>query len=117
MKNLSIKIIVGFRKDQHYSIPADDAHRAYWLFLHPEDRGIFSNGLALTGRQIQAIEPDYNATMGWNPDHVLDADDWVQIRAEGIDRKIRDMLAVAKSAAQRGDKAELSAPLAIESEK
>lgn len=94
--NLKLKLITGFRKDQHYTIDADEAEKAYKLFLNPDHRGIFKNGLALIGSSIQAIEPDYNATMGWNADHALDGDDWNQIREKGVDRGLRDALAIGK---------------------
>ena len=100
MNNLKIKIITGFRQDQHYTINADEAHKAYYLFLHPEERGIFNNGVALIGKNIQGIEPDYNSTMGWNKGYELNADDWNDIRNKGVDRKLRDVLSLAKEVAQ-----------------
>jgi hypothetical protein len=100
MKNLKIKLITGFRKDQHYTIDADEAHKAYYLFLNPEKRTVFKNGVALIGSNIHGIEPDYNATMGWNSDHILDGDDYNQMRIKGIDRKLRDTLQLARDIAQ-----------------
>lgn len=100
MKNLKIKIITGFRKDQHLTIDSDDAHKAYYLFLNPEKRTIFKNGVALIGANIQGIEPDYNATMGWNSDHVLDGYDYNDMRSKGIDVALRDVLQLAKEIAQ-----------------
>lgn len=102
MKKLKIKIITGFRLDQHYTIDAEEAHKAYYLFLNPKERGIFKNGVALIGAHIQGIEPDYNSTMGWNPDHVLTADDLNQIREQGVDGLLRDALYAAKEAATTG---------------
>ncbi len=99
MNNLKIKLIVGFRRDQEHSISAEEAHKAYYLFLNPEKRGVFSNGLAIIGNQIQEIVPDYHGTMGWNPSHVLDNDDWSELRSKGIERKIRDILSTAKQIA------------------
>lgn len=100
MKNLKIKLITGFRKDQHYTINADEAHKAYYLFLNPEKRTVFKNGVALVGANIQGIEPDYNATMGWNSDHILDGDDYNEIRLKGVDKNLRDTLKLAKEVAQ-----------------
>lgn len=100
MKDLKIKIITGYREDQHYTIEADEAHKAYFLFLNPEKRTVFKNGVALIGSNIQSIEPDYNATMGWNKTHELDDDDWVELRTKAIDRKLRDVLQLAKNIAQ-----------------
>lgn len=109
MNHLKIKLICGFRKDQSYTIDADEAHKAYYLFLHPEERGVFKNGVAIIGRNIQGIEPDYNATMGWNPDHVRDAYDHNEIRMKGLDIEMRDLLSMAKNAAQ--NPANISLPL------
>lgn len=103
MKNIKIKIITGFRKDQEYTIDADEAHIAYKLFLDPDQRAIFRSGLALTGKDIRAIEPDYHATMGWNPNYQLTGDDWNDIRREGIETKIRDCLLEAKQIAINDD--------------
>lgn len=103
MKDLKIKLIVGFRRDQEKTISAEEAHKAYYLFLNPSERGVFDNGLALRGADIQEIEPDYNATMGWNPAHNLDADDWNELRNLGIERKIRSMLVAGKTVAALPD--------------
>ena len=90
------KIITGFREDQYFIIDSEELHKAYYLFLHPEERAIFSNGVALIGKNIQGIEPAYNETMGWNPSHQLDDDDWNELRAKGIDVKMRNILKEAK---------------------
>lgn len=111
MKNLKIKIIVGYRKDQSYTIDADEAHKAYYLFLHPEERGIFNNGVAIIGKNITGIEPDYNATMGWNPSYTPEGVDWTEIREKKIDNKIRDVLYIAKQVAQDEPKEKMSLPL------
>lgn len=103
MNNLKVKVITGFRKEQHYTIDAEEAHRAYYLFLNPEERGIFSNGVALVGKNIQGIEPDYHTTMGWNQTHTLDGNDWNDIRRRGIDRELRDKLYAANQVAKLGD--------------
>lgn len=100
MKNLKVKIITGFRKEQSYTIEADEAHKAYYLFIHPEERGVFKNGVALIGQHIQGIEPDYHATMNWNPAHILDADDWFELRQKGIDRQLRDVIELAATVAK-----------------
>lgn len=99
IKNLKIKIIGGFRKDQHYSISAEEAHKAYILFMNPNQRAIFKNGLAIIGQDVRGIEPDYNGSMGWNAEHQLDEYDWNDIRSKGIDRELRDVLDLAKNVA------------------
>jgi hypothetical protein len=97
--NLKVKIICGFRKDQQYSIDAEEAHKAYYLFLNPEKRGIFKNGIAIIGKNIQSIEPDYQATMGWNESHTLEGDDWNEINKLNVKNLIAHKLEDAKEVA------------------
>lgn len=96
---LKVKIITGFRDDQYYIIPSEEAHKAYFLFNNPEARTVFSNGVALIGKNIQGIEPAWNETMGWNPTHRLDGDDWNEIRLQGVEKELRYELEDAKKAA------------------
>lgn len=110
---MKIKIVCGFRKDQTYSIDMEEAHKAYYLFMHPEARGIFGDGLALVGSSIQTIEPDWNATMGWNPSYTLGDDDWNDIRSKGMDKKLRDTMASAKLLSQKLKPEELNTPLSL----
>lgn len=108
---LKVKIIAGFRKDQEYSVDGDEAHKAYFLFLHPEARGIFSNGHAMIGSDIKEIVPDYQCTMGWNPTHVLGDDDYNELRQNGIEQRIRNLLSIAKEIAAKGDVQDINIPL------
>ncbi len=91
-----IKVVIGFRQDQYHTIDAEEAHKAYYLFLNPEMRGVFNNGVALVGKDIRSIEPDYNATMGYNPTHYLEAEDWNDIREKRVDTEIRNTLEYAQ---------------------
>jgi len=97
---MKIKLITGYRRDQTYSVDAEEAHKAYFLFNNPNARTVFKDGLALKGSEIEIIEPDYQGTMGWNPTHVLDADDMNEIRSEGIDRALRRIMSVASDLAK-----------------
>lgn len=113
MKNLKIKLIVGFRRDQEHSISAEEAHKAYYLFLNPSERGVFDNGLAIIGNQIQEIVPDYHGTMGWNSTHVLDSDDWNELRSKGIEKGIRNMLSAGKEVASHPKDFDFKQPLSL----
>jgi len=93
---MKIKITTGFSSDQKFTIDSEEAHKAYYLFNNPEKRGVFNNGVALIGRDIRSIQPDYNAEMGWNTTHQLDDYDWEEIRTKGIDVKFRNLLTEAK---------------------
>lgn len=101
---MKIKITTGFSADQKFTIDSEEAHKAYYLFNNPDKRGTFSNGVALIGRDIRSIQPDYNAEMGWTPTHQLDDYDWEEIRQKGLDIKYRDLLSEAKRVSYLGDK-------------
>lgn len=91
-----IKVVTGFREDQQYTIPMQEAHKAYYLFTHPDSRGVFDNGVALVGKNIQEIKPDWNMTLGYNPDYKMTEDDWNDIRGKKIDSNMRNLLEKAK---------------------
>lgn len=107
-----IKIVTGYRKDQEHSIDANEAHKAYYLFFNPDERAIFKDGLAICGRDIQKIEPDYNGTMGWNPTHLLGDDDWNEIHKEGVDKKLSEILSYAKGIA-KNEPEKITQPLSL----
>lgn len=106
-----VKIVCGFRKEQEYTINANEAHKAYYLFEHPEKRGTFDDGLAIKGSDIQRIVPDYNATMGWNHTHILNDDDYNELRLNGVMQKFQNILASAKEIARIGELQDFKVPL------
>lgn len=106
-----VKIVCGYRQDQEYTIDANEAHKAYYLFNNPDKRGTFNNGLALKGSDIQRIIPDYNATMGWNADHKLTGDDYNELNANGVMGKLQGIMALAKKVARNAPTQELARPL------
>lgn len=106
-----IKLVCGFRKEQEFTIDANEAHKAYYLFNNPTKRGTFNNGLAVKGSDIQRIEPDYNATMGWNHTHQLNSDDWNVLHGEGIVSKLAGIMAHARAIAHHAELPELALPL------
>lgn len=108
---MKIKIIVGFRKDQEYSIDAEEAHKAYFLFTHPAARGVFKNGLGIIGEDIKGITPDWHGTMGWNPSHNMDGSDWNDIRSGGYETKMNALLSAASAIAKIASPDELNVPL------
>ena len=96
---MKLKIITGFRDNQFYIIDGSEAHKAYYLFMNPEARSVFENGTAIIGKNIQGIEPAWNETMGWNPTHKLDDDDWNEIRRSGKEKEMRLLQQNAKEIA------------------
>lgn len=99
MNNLKLLLVTGFNDEQKYSIDIEEAHKAYYLFSNPHKRGIFKNGLALEGKQINQIIPDWHGIMGWNRTHKLDTDDHEEIRSKGIGAEIKSLMGKAKDVA------------------
>jgi len=97
MKNLKIKLIKGYREDQYSIIDAEEAHKAFYLFLNPSERGAFSKGVLAIGADIKDIQPAWNETMGWNPLHKINTEDWNEIRSRGIEAPMLDVLADARA--------------------
>lgn len=106
-----LKIVCGFRKEQEFTIDANEAHKAYYLFNNPEKRGTFDTGLAIKGSDIQRIEPDYNATMGWTHTHQLTSEDHNELYQNGVKQKLQGIMSSAKEIARIGDATDLSLPL------
>lgn len=99
-----LKIVCGYDEERHFPIKAQEAHKAYYLFEHPDKRGIFDNGLALTGKEIKIIQPDYHTTMGWNTTHELNDDDWNQLNGQGVVEKMKEIMGNAKDVSMMIDK-------------
>lgn len=106
-----IKVKVGFGVDQYYIIPDEQAHMAYYLFMHPDARAMFSTGVAIRGQDIMSIEPAWNESMGWNPSNKLTDDDWNEIRNKGVDVRLRRRLEKAKDVASRITPKDFATPL------
>jgi hypothetical protein len=111
MSKFKIKVICGFRKEQEYTIDANEAHKAYYLFNNPTNRGTFDTGVAIKGSDIQRIVPDFHATMGWNDSHVLTGDDHNVLHAEGVSQKLAKIMATAKEVGRNGDVEDMKLPL------
>lgn len=108
-----IKLICGFRQDQEYTVDANEAHKAYYLFNNPEFRTTFSDGLAIQGKDIQRIVADYHATMGWNSTHKLDSDDMNELHRIGVVQKLNEIMANAKEIARVAEPDELNTPMLL----
>lgn len=106
-----IKVVCGFRRDQEFTIDANEAHKAYYLFNNPDKRGVFNNGLAIKGVDIQRIEPDFNATMGWNQGYILTPYDWDEINRSGVSQKFTEIMGLAKDVARSNNTKLLTIPL------
>lgn len=96
MKQQKIILVTGYNEDQRHSIDIEEAHTAYYLFLNPQKRGIFKNGLALTGNQIIQIIPDYHAAMGWNRSYKIGPEDYREVDRLGIEYDLKSLMIKAR---------------------
>lgn len=96
---MNIKIKTGYGANDFKLVDMDEAHKAYYIFLNPDARTVFSDGEGIVGRTILGIEPDYHSAMGYNRSHTLDADDWNHIREKGVIEKLRASMETAKDIA------------------
>lgn len=112
---LKVKLITGYREDQYRIIDSEEAHKAYFIFLNPEQRTVFKGGVAMIGKDIKGIEPAYNETMGWNPKHKMDEADWNEVRNKGVQKRLDLRLEVARLVAQDAvnDARLLALPLSV----
>ncbi len=55
---------------------------------------IFKSGAL---EKLGDIVPDYHRTMGWNPTHRLDDDDWADMRSKGVDKKLTFLVEAVKN--------------------
>lgn len=97
MKKL-FKVQYGFSQNESTTIELDEVPKAYYLFMKGEGRAIFKNGVAVRGQDILRIEPDWNATMGWNKTYKLTDDDWNEIGEENK-KRFTELLGNAKEVA------------------
>lgn len=81
------KIIRGYSAEDYIEIKRDELEKAEYCFLLKKD-AIYSGG-AVKGSEILAIQPDFHKTMGWNRGYKLGAEDYAELKAKGIDRKMQ----------------------------
>lgn len=86
--DLKYKIVYGYDSEQEITIDADELEKAYGLFL-AGGRAIFKDGTAIDAKYIQAIRPDYHATMGWAKSWKMSTDDYNELADSGIDKKLK----------------------------
>jgi len=111
ISKFKVKIVCGHRKDQEFTIDANETHRAYFLFNNPQKRGTFDSGLSVLGADIRRIEPGYHATMGWNPEHLLNGEDYRELEQTGTAAKLKMILENAKEIASYCQSEDLKLPL------
>ncbi|MHA1401632.1 MAG: hypothetical protein ACTSQE_14880 [Candidatus Heimdallarchaeaceae archaeon] len=98
MSKKTFKIVTGFGEKDYFRIGKDEVARAYHCFL-TEGKMITSEGVALRGRNILRIEPNWNEIMGYTRDHKLSGEDYLDI-GEKRQRHANSLMGIAKENAR-----------------
>ena len=96
MRHFLIKF--GFTANEVLPIDHTEAEKAIYCHL-TGSVGAFKAG-SVSGDKIIAVVPDYNAELGWPPDHKLDGHDFNDLDREGLRDKYTQFLAVQKERVQ-----------------
>ena len=94
----AFKIVTGFDASEYFEIDTEELARAYHCFLS-DGKMITKNGIALRGKNILRIEPNWNALMGWNKGYKPTAYDMTFIPKTKKDNAFKIMLLSKKRAA------------------
>jgi hypothetical protein len=104
------KVMRGFNQDDYIPITESELKKA--IYAHITGTNVAFEMGSITGTHISAVVPDFHRTLGWNPSHKLDSDDWNDIRGRGLENTMRNLIAEAKQTVQdviaSGDKRLLS---------
>lgn len=94
------KIKTGYNPTDFISIDnLGDLEKAQLAFL-TNAKVMFSNGSVCRGQDIISIREDWHREMGWNPDHVIEADDLNYMQLQGVEGKYVGLLGKAKDNVQ-----------------
>lgn len=92
------KLVRGYDAEQYIEINETELEKAEYAFLMKKD-AVYSGG-AIKGSDISMIQPDYHRMMGWNRGHKLNDYDYAELGQKGLDKKMRDQLALNKEKVQ-----------------
>lgn len=89
------KALTGYGDGREVFFDAFDLEKVQYAFLR-EKRVLLSNGQAVDGKYIQQISPDWIRSMGWNPEHSLDAEDMNEIYNSGVENEAFRLLNISR---------------------
>jgi len=99
MKYFKVRIAYGRDGDDRFiSIDDSELETALYCFI-TNSKGVFKNGVC-RGQDIISITEDWNKAMGWNPEHVLDADDYNDLRQSGVSKAYTGLIGKVKEKVQ-----------------
>ena len=88
----------GFSANEIKPIDHTEVEKAIYCHLTGKV-GVFKNG-SVSGVNIIEVGPDYNAELGWAPDHKLDGHDFNDLDREGLRDKYTQYIASQKERVQ-----------------
>lgn len=92
------KVIKGFRSDEF--IPIDETELDKAIYAHMTGKVVAFNNGSINGSSINSVMPDWHKAMGWNYAHVMEVEDWDEIRSKGVERKYQGAIGESKEKVQ-----------------
>jgi hypothetical protein len=92
------KVIKGFRTDEF--IPIDETELDKAIYAHLTGKVVSFNNGSINGDAINSVMPDWHRAMGWNYGHIMQTDDWDEIRSKGIENKYAGAIGESKEKVQ-----------------
>lgn len=93
---LYFRVKVGYGHNEYIPIEGKkELEKAIWAFS-TNDKAVFDKGL-VRGQDIIAITEDWHREMGWNPTHIIEGEDWQEIKEKGVQKKYENLISSVKS--------------------
>ena len=91
-------IKTGYGENEFIKIDESELDTALYAFMS-DSKGVFKNGV-VRGKDIIAIREDWHREMGWNYTHVMEVEDWAELRDRGVSGKYAGAIQEAKDKVQ-----------------
>lgn len=92
------RVYFGYGKDDFYSIPETELAKAINAQL--TGKVALLEAGTISGNEIKRIQPDYQRIMGYNRDHQLGSEDYVEIGGK-IRKEYQDIYLLTKTNVER----------------
>jgi hypothetical protein len=95
MQTLFFRVKIGYRPDEFIPITGESELEKAMAAFTTNSKAVFERGV-VRGQDIIAITEDWHREMGWNQSHVMEDEDWSELKSKGIKTKYEGIIASAK---------------------
>ena len=85
---------MGF-EEEYIPITQDELDKAIYVHRIGNIVGVFDNG-SITGTAIRMVVPDFHTAMGWNRGYKLQAEDYSELKSQGVQNEYDGLISEAK---------------------